>query len=133
MRGVDLTPADETVALLLLAAHQRNMRKRHIKRKLAGKSCCSGSPDLCEPGSAHLSTAMIQPDKQQFHHAPQEEGNTQQQQDTQLQATAILSSRRTHSCRSMSIQGTDSSNINHICLHCQQVTHVLMTCQGLWV
>lgn len=87
MRGVDLTPADETVALLLLAAHQRNMRKRHIKRKLAGKSCCSGPPDLCKPGSAHLSTAMTQPDKQQPHHAPQEVGNTQQQQDTQLQAT----------------------------------------------
>ncbi len=87
MRGVDLTPTDETVALLLLAAHQRNMRKRHIKRKLAGKSCCSGPPDLCKPGSAHLSTAMTQPDKQQPHHAPQQEGNTQQQQDTQLQAT----------------------------------------------
>ena len=30
---------------------------------------------------------MTQPDKQQPHHYPQEEGNTQQQQDTQLQAT----------------------------------------------
>ncbi|KAA6428206.1 MAG: hypothetical protein FRX49_01802 [Trebouxia sp. A1-2] len=87
MRGVDLTPTDETVALLLLAAHQRNMRKRHIKCKLAGKSCCKGPPDLCKPGSGHLSVAMTQPDKQQPHHYPQEEGHTHQQQDLQLQAT----------------------------------------------
>ncbi|DBA78708.1 TPA: hypothetical protein ACH3X1_008620 [Trebouxia sp. C0004] len=87
MRGVDLTPADEVVALLLLAAHQRNMRKRHIKRKLTGKSCCKGPPDLCKPGSAHLSEAMTQPDEQQPHNYPQEQGNTQQQQDMQLQAT----------------------------------------------
>ena len=86
MRGVDLTPADEIVALLLLAAHQRNMRKRHIKRKLAGKSCCTGPPDLCKPGSAHLSMAVTQPDKQQPHRYSQED-NTQPQQDTQLQAS----------------------------------------------
>ena len=86
MRGVDLTPADEIVALLLLAAHQRNMRKRHIKRKLAGRSCCTGPADLCKPGSAHLSMAVTQPDKQQPHRYSQED-NTQPQQDTQLQAS----------------------------------------------
>jgi len=85
MRGVDLTPADEVVALLLLAAHQRNMRKRHIKRKLAGKSCCKGPPDLCKPSSAHLSEAVTQPDKQQPHHYPEEQGNTQHQQDAEVQ------------------------------------------------
>ena len=45
MRGADLTPSDEVVALLLLAAHQRNMRKRHMKRKLAGRDCCTGLPE----------------------------------------------------------------------------------------
>ena len=50
MRGADLTPTDEVVALLLLAAHQRNMRRRHIKRKLAGKSCCRDRRNLQLPG-----------------------------------------------------------------------------------
>lgn len=53
MRGVDLTPTDEVVALLLLAAHQRNMRRRHIKRKLAGKSCCTSHRDLHLPHPKH--------------------------------------------------------------------------------
>lgn len=48
MRGADLTPSDEVVALLLLAAHQRNMRKRHLKRKLAGRSCCQGPSQYCK-------------------------------------------------------------------------------------
>ncbi|KAL3138208.1 hypothetical protein ABBQ38_005429 [Trebouxia sp. C0009 RCD-2024] len=48
MRGADLTPTDEVVALLLLAAHQRNMRRRHIKRKLVGQSCCGDHHNLVD-------------------------------------------------------------------------------------
>lgn len=75
MQGVDLTPADEVVALLLLAAHQRNMRRRHIKRKLAGKSCCQGPPDSCHKQDLQLPNSKHSPDGQQ----------QQQQQERQQQ------------------------------------------------
>ena len=84
MRGVDLTPADETVALLLLAAHQRNMRRRHIKRKLAGKSCCKGPPEICGQQDVHQSTA-VKPDRQQSCNHQRQDGDGQEQQDMQLQ------------------------------------------------
>lgn len=74
MRGVDLTPTDEVVALLLLAAHQRNMRRRHIKRKLAGKSCCTSHRDL------HLPHPKHSPDVQQKQQWQQQ----RQQQPTQM-------------------------------------------------
>lgn len=74
MRGVDLTPTDEVVALLLLAAHQRNMRRRHIKRKLVGKSCCTSHRDL------HLPHPKHSPDIQQKQQWQQQ----RQQQPTQM-------------------------------------------------
>ena len=101
MRGVDLVPSDEVVALLLLAAHQRNMRRRHIKRKLAGKSCCQGPPHLCHEPGLQPSDAMTSPHHKQPHNYPQhekdqaEEPNSQTQQesgkfdqDRQLQQTS---------------------------------------------
>ena len=80
MRGADLTPTDETVALLLLAAHQRNMRKRHIKRQLAGKTCCKGALEICNQRDVQLPDAMTQPDKLQPHNYPQADGADQEQQ-----------------------------------------------------
>ena len=65
MRGADLTPADEVVALLLMAAHQRNMRRRHIKRKLAGQSCCQGPPEFCHQRDVHLPDSKASHDTQQ--------------------------------------------------------------------
>ena len=64
MRGADLTPTDEVVALLLLAAHQRNMRRRHIKRKLADKSCCN-QPNLQLPESQNSPHIQQQQQQQQ--------------------------------------------------------------------
>ena len=65
MQGADLTPTDEVVALLLLAAHQRNMRRRHIKRKLAGKSCCSSQLNLQLPRSKQSPDVQQQQQQQQ--------------------------------------------------------------------
>ncbi|KAL3150176.1 hypothetical protein ABBQ32_000037 [Trebouxia sp. C0010 RCD-2024] len=72
MRGADLTPTDEVIALLLLAAHQRNMRRRHIKRKLVGQSCCGDQH--------HLVDCKQSPDAQE----------QQQQQQAQQQAQPKL-------------------------------------------
>ena len=69
MHGADLTPADEVVALLLLAAHQRNMRRRHITRKLAGQNCCKGPPDFLR--DVHLPDSKPSPDAQQHQYQQQ--------------------------------------------------------------
>ena len=79
MRGVDLTPRDEVVALLLLAAHQRNMRRRHIKRKLAGKNCCKGPPDFCHRHNVHLPKS-----KQEWPNAEQQQQQQQSRQERLL-------------------------------------------------
>ena len=88
MRGADITPADEVVAVLLLGAHQRNMRKRHIKCKLAGKTCCQGPSHLCQRPAPLPPGAMQQPDKQQPHNYPQQDDN-EEQNDIHLNTSHI--------------------------------------------
>ena len=127
MRGVDLTPTDEVVALLLLAAHQRNMRRRHIKRKLAGKSCCSSQPNLQLPDSKHLPDQQQQQQQQQQQRQPAlmqhsqngypEVSDQHGEQDGQQQCCSSSNELQQHST-SISLQsnssapGSDSSKLS---------------------